>query len=75
MFSDSNRLIEGVLIRAIQPFAAPHRERAADSGRTVAPMPLAMAAVRVVMDSISPIIFADSRRRVNASVTRARTAL
>ena len=53
MFSDSDRLIEGVLIRAIQPFAAPHRERAADSGNTVAPMPLAMAAVRVVMDSMS----------------------
>jgi hypothetical protein len=33
MFSDSDRLIDGVLIRAIQPFAAPHRERAADSGR------------------------------------------
>jgi hypothetical protein len=50
IFSDSGRLIEGVVIRAIQPFAALHSERAADSGRTVTPIPLAMAAVSVEIE-------------------------
>ena len=75
MFSDSGRLMEGVVIRAIQPFAALHSERAADSGSTVTPIPLAMAAVSVEIESISPMILAVRRRRENASSTRTRTAL
>src|SRR5690606_28049644 len=75
IFNDSGKLMDGVVMRAIQPFAALHSERAADSGRTVTPMPLAMAAVSVEMESISPIIFAVRRRSENASSTRTRTAL
>ena len=75
IFNDSGKLMDGVVMRAIQPFAALHSERAADSGRTVTPMPLAMAAVSVEMESISPMIFAVRRRSENASSTRTRTAL
>jgi hypothetical protein len=57
--------MDGVVIRAIQPFAALLRERAADSGRTVTPIPLAIAAVNVEMESISPMIFAVRRRSEN----------
>ncbi len=45
--------MEGVVIRDIHPFTAPHNERAADSGNTATPMPLAIAAVSVAIDSIS----------------------
>ncbi len=65
-FSDSGRLIDGEAIRAIQPLAALESERAADSGKTVTPIPLAMAAVRVEMESISPMILAVRRRREKA---------
>ncbi len=41
--------------RDIHPFTAPHNERAADSGNTATPMPLAIAAVSVAIDSISPM--------------------
>ena len=61
--------------QSIQPFAALHSERAADSGSTVTPIPLAMAAVSVEIESISPMILAVRRRRENASSTRTRTAL
>ncbi|MNT29442.1 hypothetical protein D3C71_2006950 [compost metagenome] len=67
--------MDGVVIRAIQPFAALQRERAADSGSTVTPIPLAIAAVSVEIESISPMIFAVRRRREKASSTRRRTAL
>ncbi|BDY95651.1 hypothetical protein MUTS15_43080 [Escherichia coli] len=62
-FKDKERLIEGVVMRDIHPFTAPHNERAADSGNTATPMPLAIAAVSVAIDSISPMTFAVSRRR------------
>ena len=75
MFSDSGRLIEGVVMRAIQPFAALHSERAADSGRTVTPIPLAMAAVSVEIESLSPMLLAVRPRSENASSTRPSTAL
>ncbi len=45
--------MEGVVMRDIHPFTAPHNERAADSGNTATPMPLAIAAVSVAIDSIS----------------------
>ena len=67
--------MEGVVMRDIHPFTAPHNERAADSGNTATPMPLAIAAVSVAIDSISPITFAVSRRREKASSTRSLTAL
>ncbi len=50
--------MEGVVMRDIHPFTAPHNERAADSGNTATPMPLAIAAVSVAIDSISPMTFA-----------------
>ena len=74
-FSDSGRLIDGVVIRAIQPLVALHSARAADSGNTVTPIPLAIAAVSVAIDSISPMIFAVKRRNEKASSTRSLTAL
>jgi transcriptional/translational regulatory protein YebC/TACO1 len=61
--------MEGVVMRDIHPFTAPHNERAADSGNTATPMPLAIAAVSVAIDSISPMTFAVSRRREKASTT------
>ncbi|CAI4221936.1 unnamed protein product, partial [Auanema sp. JU1783] len=73
--NDKERLMEGVVMRDIHPFTAPHNERAADSGNTATPMPLAIAAVSVAIDSISPITFAVSRRREKASSTRSLIAL
>ncbi len=51
MFSDSGKLIDGVVMRAIQLLCTLHSERAADSGSTVTPIPLAIAAVSVEMES------------------------
>ncbi|MNH47628.1 hypothetical protein D3C79_1109730 [compost metagenome] len=67
--------MDGVVMRAIQPLAALESDRAADSGNTVTPIPLAIAAVSVEIESISPMIFIVRRLRAKASSTRKRTAL
>lgn len=62
-------------MRDIHPFTAPHNERAADSGNTATPMPLAIAAVSVAIDSISPMTFAVSRRRESLINTKSNSAV
>lgn len=63
-------------MRDIHPFTAPHNERAADSGNTATPMPLAIAAVSVANRlNFTNDFFAVSRRREKASSTRSLTAL
>jgi hypothetical protein len=69
MHSDSGTLSDGALIRAIQALAGPIIARATDSGKMVAPRPLAMAALKVLEDSISPITLAASLRTAMASST------
>ena len=50
-------------MRDIHPFTAPHNERAADSGNTATPMPLAIAAVSVAIDRSEEPRLNSSHRR------------
>ncbi|MNC62557.1 hypothetical protein D3C76_1511750 [compost metagenome] len=63
----------GALRRIIQALAGPIVALASDSGRIVAPIPLAIAAQSMLCDSISPITFGVSWRSAIASSTRSRT--